>query len=419
MVKTKYFIIGTSHAGLSAAEEIRVNDHKGSLTMVTMEDILPYSPTVLPYVISRKVSPDQVALQDLAYFKKNKIKFVRGKAVSLVDPKASEVTLSDGQRIGYERLLIATGSEPTIPPVENLPSVPFLTLRTMADALKHLEVLQKAKTATVMGAGLVGMETAENFTQMGIRVHMVEKYPRILPEYFDEDCSRIIQHVFESRGVHFYLHNYVTEVAYKKNVFLLTLHDGQQLSTDLVVVCTGMKPRLDILSNSDLKLDEGILVDRKMKTSVDNIWAAGDVAQADDFFSQSRILNAILPDAVIQGKIAGANMSGGRLDSDYMGGIPMNTFNFFGNRVFSVGINNPDNTTEYIVNKTVLPAANFYQKMIFKGDVLVGMSAMNSDLDPGIIVNLINRRVNLQEVQVEFVCNPVNVSRRLMWNFWR
>ena len=137
------------------------------------------------------------------------------------------------------------------------------------------------------------------------------------------------------------------------------------------------------------------------------------------FFSELKILNAILPDAALQGKVAGADMSGGRLDSDYIGGILMNTFNFFGNRAFSIGITTPEDETEYVVSKTVLPSAHFYQKMIFDGDVLVGMSAMNSNLDPGIIMGLITKRVHLEKDQVEFVCNPVNVSRRLMWNFWR
>ena len=419
MVKTKYLIIGSSHAGLSAAEEIRLNDPEGSLAMVTMEDILPYSATVLPYIVSGKVSPDQIFLRDGAYFEKNRIKFIQGKAVTRVDTKTSELTLSDGERIGYEKLLIATGAQPAIPQVENLHNVPFLQLRTMADALKHLEVLHKAKTAAVMGAGLIGMEAAENFCHRGIRVHMVEKYPRILPNYLDDECSQIIQNVFESHGVTFNLNNYATKVDYEKNRFLLTLRDGRWLTTDTLLVCTGIKPRVDFLADSDLKVDQGILVDGKMRTFVDNIWAAGDVAQADDFFSELKILNAILPDAALQGKVAGADMSGGRLDADYIGGILMNTFNFFGNRAFSIGITTPEDEAEYVVSKIVLPSAHFYQKMIFDGDVLVGMSAMNSNLDPGIIMGLITKRVHLEKDQAEFVCNPVNMSRRLMWNFWR
>lgn len=422
-LRTKYLIIGSSHAGLSAAEEIRIHDKKSHITMITMENILPYSPTILPYIISEKVHSDQVRLRDEDYFKKNKINFIRRKAVTSVDPKPSLAFLSDGTKIHYKKLLIATGSEPTIPLVENLTDVPFLRLRVMSDAMEHLKAMKNAKSAVVMGTGLVGMHAAENFVDKEMYVDIVrarpKKNPRMLPNYFDEDCSRLIQDVFESHGVNFYLENYAVRVDYARNKFIITLLDGKKLKGDLLLVCTGINPRMSILAGSDVQVDQGILVDSKMKSSVDNIWAAGDVAQAHDFFSREKILNAILPDAILQGKIAGAAMSGGRLDSDYIGGISMNTFNFFGHRAFSVGIHTPWDDAEYVINKTVLPSKNFYQKMVFQENVLVGMSAVNSNLDPGIVLNLIKRKVDLTEDQVDFICNPTNMSRRLMWKHWR
>lgn len=423
MTKTKYLIIGTSHAGLSAAEEIRIHDKKGHLIMVTMEDSLPYSPTILPYIISERVRPEQVILRDEVYFKKNNIHFIKDKAVTNIDPSSSAAVLSDGEKIIYEKLLIATGSEPLVPEVENLENVPFLELRMMKDALDHLKVMKNARYALVMGTGLVGMHTAENFVERGMHVDVVrarpKKNPRILPNYFDEDCSRLIQTVFESHGVDFYLENYAVRTDYEANKFVLALADGKKLEGDLFLVCTGVEARVGIVADTAVEMDQGILVDRKMKTSVNNIWAAGDVAQAYDFFSQDKILNAILPDAVIQGKIAGAAMSGGKLDEDYAGGISMNTFNFFGNRAFSVGIHTPWDDREYTINKIVLPKAGFYQKMVFQGDVLVGMSAVNSNLDPGIVLNLIKRKVDLTDETVGLINNPLNASRRLMWKHWR
>ncbi len=424
MLRTKYLIIGSSHAGLSAAEEIRAHDHEGSLVMVTMEDLLPYSPTVLPYIVSGRVTADQIVLRDENYFQEKKIRFLRGKTVTSVDAKACEASLSDGEKISYEKLLIATGAEPIIPQVENLRNIPFLELRTMADALKHLESLPKAKRCIVMGTGLVGMHAAESFVQKGIQVHVVraraKKNPRILPNYFDKECARIIQDVFENHGVDFHLANHAVRVTYEKGEILVTLHDGQQLPANILLVCTGIRPRTEFLTNGNVEIDDGILVDTRMKTSVDNIWAAGDVAQGDDFFGNAKILNAILPDAVLQGKISGTDMSGGRLDRDYEGGISMNTFNFFGNRSFSVGMHSVQRgSTPTSVDKTVLPSANIYQKMIFQGNVLVGVSAINTDLDPGIVMNLIRTRAELKDEKAELVSNPINVTRRLMWKLWR
>jgi phenylglyoxylate dehydrogenase epsilon subunit len=408
---------------LAAADEIRMNDDAGSLAMVTMEDLLPYSPTVLPYIISGKVSAPQIYLRDAEYFRTQKIDFVRGKAVTRVDPETREVMLSDGSRIRYEKLLIATGAEPTIPRVENLGQVPFLELRTMSDALRHLDVIPRARSAMVMGTGLVGMHAAENFVHKGMHVDVLraraKKDPRIMPNYFDEECSGMIQKVFESHSVDFYLTDHAVRVVHGGGEFTATLSSGKALKAEMLLVCTGIRPRTEFLSHSNVKVDEGILVDRKMRTSGDQIWAAGDVAQAEDFFGPSKILNAILPDAVVQGKIAGADMSGGRLDSDYVGGISMNTFNFFGNRAFSIGINDSEDGKTYRIEKTVSPSANVYQKMVFQGNILVGMTAINSNLDPGIIMNLIKGRVDLEETCPEFVGNPFNMSRRLMWKLWR
>jgi phenylglyoxylate dehydrogenase epsilon subunit len=424
MLRTEYLIIGSSHAGLSAAEEIRVNDPEGPLVMVTMEDLLPYSPTVLPYIVSGKVSPDQVVLRNESYFEEKKIQFLRERTVTSVDARASDVTLLDGEKINYKKLLIATGAEPVMPQVENLQNTPFLALRTMADALKHLDVLPKAKTCIVMGTGLVGMHAAENFVQRGLQVHVVraraKKNPRILPNYFDEECARIIQDVFESHGVRFHLTNHAVRVTHQKGETAVTLHDGQQLGANILLVCTGMRPRTAFLTNGDVKVDEGILVDARMKTSVDNIWAAGDVARGDDFFSSAKVLNAILPDAVLQGKISGADMSGGQLGQEYEGGLSMNAFNFFGNHAFSVGMHSVRKGTAPIsVNKTVLPSAKVYQEMVFQGDVLVGVSAINTDLDPGIVMNLIRTRAELKDEKAELVSNPINMTRRLMWKLWR
>lgn len=422
-IKTEYLITGSGHAGLSAVEEIRSNDGKGRITMVTMEDTLPYSPTVLPYIISGKVNPDQIILRAPGFFKEKKINFLKRNAVRAIDPGKNVVVLSNGGEIQYDKVLLATGSEPTIPNVENLTEVPFLKLRIMSDALDHLKAMKQAKSIIVMGTGLVGMHAAENFVHKGMHVDVVraraKKNPRVLPNYFDEECSRLIQGVFESKGVEFYLENYAVRVDHRKNKFIVALYDGQDLMADLLLVCIGVEPRKELVSDSKIEIDKGVLVNRKMKSSVDNVWAAGDVAQGDDFFGKEKILNAILPNAVLQGKIAGADMCGARLDCDYSGGISKNVFSYFGNRAFSVGINIPHDEEEYVIDKTCKPSKNFFQKTIFRKTVLVGMSAVNSNLDPGIVFNLIQRRINLKKKRAEFIHNTLNMSRRLMWSQWR
>ena len=237
MVQTKYLIVGSSHAGLSAADEIRLHDGNGPITMVTMEDCLPYSPTILPYIVAGRVTPQSMRLRDSAYFASHQISFVQGRAVVAVDAARSVATLSDGSLIGYESLLVATGAAPVVPRVENLDQVPYLKLRTMADALEHLEAIPGRRAAIVMGTGLVGMHAAETFAERGMQVSVIraraKRNPRILPNYFDEACAGMIQRVFEAHGVRFFLEHHALGVGYEGTQFVVPLSDG----SDCAEIC--------------------------------------------------------------------------------------------------------------------------------------------------------------------------------------
>jgi len=414
MATTKYLIVGSSHAGLQAAEEIRVHDQESPVTMVTMEEHLPYSPTVLPYVVSGKVEEEIIYLRDENYFKENRIEYLTNKKLTGLDTKANKAKFADGSEIEYEQVLIATGSEPTLPPVEGLKDASFYVLRSMDDARALKAGMEQAKSAVIMGAGLVGMHAAESCAKRDMKTTVVELLPQILPGYFDQQASDLIQRIFAEHGVEFCLGNPVTTVAGKK----VMLKDGTELEADLLLVSTGVKSRMEFLAGTGIETDQGILVDEFMRTSVKNVWAAGDVAQAKAFFGEGRVLNPILPDASEQGKIAGCFMVNGEYKhlAPYVGGVPMNTFNFFGNRAFSVGL---ADETDYEVDRTLLPSGKVYQKMVFADDFLVGFIGMNVPVDPGIVMNVIRRRVDVRERKSEFVIKPLDMNRRIMWSAWR
>ncbi len=310
-MQTKYLIIGGSHAGLNAADEIRTHDQQSPLTMISMENYLPYSPTILPYIVSGKSEEQNIYLRDQRFFQENRITYLSGKKAVGIDPGAAKVTLSDGGEIGYEKLLIATGAEPTIPPVPGLRDASYHVLRTMDDARKLKEALENAKSAVIMGAGLVGLHAAESFSEKGLKVAVVELFPQVLPGYFDTEASELIQRVFVEKGVTFYLNNPAEKVESVAGKSRVTLKQGQELEGDILLVSTGVKTRTDFLEGSGLEIDQGIIVDNFMRSSIENIWAAGDVAQADSFFGTEKVLNAILPDAFEQGKIAGMSMAEG------------------------------------------------------------------------------------------------------------
>jgi phenylglyoxylate dehydrogenase epsilon subunit len=417
MLHTKYLIIGSSHAGLSALDAIRLQDKEGSLILVTQELCLPYSPTILPYVLSGQAQPEKVFLRDQQSLDGLSVVFKPGAKVVAVDGSSRQVTLQSGEKIKYEKLLLATGAAPKLPPVQGLQAVPHHVLRTIEDALGLRSKIRKGGTALVMGAGLIGLHAAENLAKGDMKVVVVEALSQVLPGYFDEEASQIICKAFSDNGIKIRLNEKVSRVERGDGETALSLVSGESISAGLIVVATGVQPRVEVLAGSGVEVDQGILVDERMRTNVSGIWAAGDVAQARGFFESSKILNATLPNAVEQGRIAGMDMVEDPALKGYQGAVSLTTYRFFGHRAFSVGMIKPEAGCE--VEKFVVPESFKYQKLVFKEDQLVGASGFNSDLDPGIMVQLIRRKAYLGDVKARFCASPVDISRVMMTNIWR
>jgi phenylglyoxylate dehydrogenase epsilon subunit len=417
MHHTKYLIIGSSHAGLSALDAIRLQDKEGSLTLLSQESCLPYSPTILPYVLSGQTRPEKVFLRSQQSLDALAILFKQGTKVVKVDGKGRQVTLLSGEKIGYEKLLLATGAAPKLPPVQGLESASYHVLRTLEDALSLRSKIRKGATAVVLGAGLIGLHAAENLAKGGMKAVVVEALSQVLPGYFDEEASQMIHQAFSDNGVKILLNEKVSRVEGAGGEAVLSLASGGSLSAGLIVVATGVQPRVEHLGGSGAEVDQGILVDERMRTNVDGIWAAGDVAQARGFFEPSKILNATLPNAVEQGRIAGMDMVDDPALKVYPGAVSLNTYTFFGHRAFSVGM--VRNKEGCQVEKVAVPANFKYQQLVFRKDQLVGASGINSELDPGVMYQLIRRKAYLGDVKARFCAAPVDISRVMMTNMWR
>jgi phenylglyoxylate dehydrogenase epsilon subunit len=417
MYHTRYLIIGSSHAGLSAMDAIRLQDKEGALTLVTQESCLPYSPTILPYVISGQARPEKVFLRDQQSLDGLSVVFKPGTKVLAVDGRGRRVTLLSREKIEYEKLLLATGAAPKLPRVQGLESVPYHVLRTLEDALALRSKIRKEATAAVLGAGLIGLHAAENLAKEGMKVVVVEALSQVLPGYFDEEASRMIHRVFSNNGVKILLNEKVSRVKGADGETTLSLASGGSLSAGLIVVATGVQPRVEYLAGSGVEVDQGILVDERMRTNLSGIWAAGDVAQARGFFESPKVLNATLPSAVEQGRIAGMDMADDPALKLYPGALALNTYMFFGYRAFSVGMVRDEEGCE--VEKVSVPENFKYQKLVFKGDHLVGASGINSELDPGVMYQLIRRKAYLGDVKARFCAAPVDVSRVMMTSMWR
>ena len=413
-MQSKYLIIGSSHAALEAATAIRLIDPDGALTLVTRDARLPYSPTILPYVVSGRSQPDAVTLRDAEYFRANALAFVPDATVVKVDPAQMSVRLASGELWQYERLLIATGAAPALPPIEGLRDTAFHVLRSMADAVKLRDAIGAAKSALVLGAGLIGMHAVENMRKAGVAVTVVELQAHALSGYFEPEASAIIEGVFANNGVRMLMGQTIQRVARDGDGCIATLLSGETLAADLLLVCAGVKPNIDFLDGSGIEVDHGILVGDAMRSSVPNVWAAGDVAQARGFYG-GKVINGILPSAVEQGRIAGLAMAGDPQAQAYAGAVPLNTYHFFGQQAISVGDAAEADGVE--IEQTIGERA--YRRIALKDGNLVGIATINDFVDAGIMEQLIRRRTDLTAVKSQFVADPKTTGRRLMSQFWR
>jgi phenylglyoxylate dehydrogenase epsilon subunit len=420
MIQTKYLIVGCSHAGLSALEAIRLLDESGTVTMVSRESTLPYSPTILPYVICGQKETDRIHLRDQAFFNNLNVSFMQGTAVTGVDATGKTVALDSGDKIHYEKLLLATGADAAIPPFPGIETVSYQVVRTLDDALKLRESMKNAKSAVVIGAGLIAMHTAENLAQAGLTVTMVVRRRVSLFAYFDGEAARMIEKIFSEKGVSIATGSGVARIEAAGNGCEITLESGKVLQADLLLLTTGVRPRVSYLVQSDIVVDQGILVDESMRTSARDVWAAGDAAQAPGFFDPAKSVNATLPNASVQGRIAGMDMVGDPALKPYPGSSGLNTFNFFGHHGFSLGRATVTESGEDVeVNTVYLPSSHRYQKLVFQNNRLIGVSAINAELDPGVLRELIQRQIDLSEVKKQFTSDPLNTGRLIMTKLWR
>jgi phenylglyoxylate dehydrogenase epsilon subunit len=417
---TQYLIIGSSHAGLAALEAIRLLDENGSITMVTREESLPYSPTILPYVISGEMAPEVIHLRDRSYFDQLSVNFRSGSAVTRINLDEKWVKIESGEKINYEKLLLATGADAAIPSFPGIESVPYQVVRTLEDALKVRDSIQTAKSAIVIGAGLIAMHTAENLAQSGLQATLIVRRQVSLFAYFDGAAARMIEHIFGDHGVTLATGSGVSEISPANGGCQVTLESGKVISADLLLLAAGVRPRISYLDGSNIEVDRGILVNEKMRTNAEDVWAAGDVAQAPGFFDTGKTINATLPNASVQGRIAGMDMVKDPALKPYLGSSGLNAFNFFGHHGFSLGLATVTESTDDIeVNTVYLPSSQRYQKLVFKNNRLVGVSAINAKLDPGILRELIQRQVDLADVKERFASAPLETGRLLMTKLWR
>lgn len=409
MEKSRYLIIGAGPAGLAAVESIRAIDKTATINLLTREGTLPYSPTVLPYLMSGELKEKHLFAKGEAILNAMNAKICLGKEVAEIVHASNEVLCTDGGRIGYDKLLISTGASPQMPPMDNTTTAHIHTLRTYADFAQLSKVLTGPKRIAIYGAGLVAVEAAEKLCLAGHSVTIIAR-SSLLRKYFCPTNVTVLERAFAKNAVQVVTRSTLVSVARDADNLILALSNGDKLAADELIVATGVAAN-GVSDPSFVKVGENLRVGRHMETSVPNVYAAGDVAASPSFSDGEYASCAILPEAVAQGRVAGMNMAGG--DVEYRGWIRCNYLRCFEESLFSIGMTDISSAP----GCSVLEQAddNSSLRILLKDERIVGAEGLNmTAIQPGIFLSLIREQVPVAEQRELLLSKPRETVSWLM-----
>jgi NADPH-dependent 2,4-dienoyl-CoA reductase/sulfur reductase-like enzyme/nitrite reductase/ring-hydroxylating ferredoxin subunit len=324
----KIVIIGGGAAGFAAAQMLRRNGYQNSIVMLSAEEDLPYDrPNLSKDYLAGTIPFDYVPLRGERFYADNSIETRMGLPAEQVDTRAREVIVADGDRVPYDRLLLATGAEPVRLTIPGAGRPHVRTLRSLADCQDIIERAKAARRAVVIGASFIGLEVAAALRTRNLEVHVVAPDKRPMERILGSDMGNFILCLHEERGVIFHLENKVAAIDEKR----VHLEKGGTIEADLVVAGIGVRPRLELAEKAGLVLDRGVVVNQYLETSAPGIYAAGDIARWPDPHSGENIRVEHWVVAERQGQAAALNMLGHA--------IPFSAVPFFWSQHYDVPIN--------------------------------------------------------------------------------
>lgn len=389
-----YLIIGNGIAGVSAAESIRVLDPEGNITMIADETSGPYCRPMISLVLEGSVHHDELPIRSESFYDDLKIKSYLGQRVTDIDIDDKSVSTQDGRTFHFDKLLIATGADPKPIDGKGLDLKNIFFMRTQAHVQQMLEILPHSKRALVLGGGLVGFKASYGLLRRGLDVTMAISSGYPLSMQVDTEAGNMILDELVDHGLKVKVGVDAVSFEGQEKVVRANLSDGTEVPCDMVVIGKGVTPSISFVPNNIIKVDVGILVNQFMETNVSGVFAAGDVAETFDVARQSRWINAIWPEAVFQGRIAGMNMAGRPVS--YGGSVGRNIIRIFDVDVMAGGLINPPDASEY---KTICfsnPSTKIYRKLVFHENLLVGVIVVNEIEQGGVLISLMQNQTPIR-----------------------
>jgi nitrite reductase (NADH) large subunit len=385
----KHVIVGNGVAGVTAAQSIIRADSTAKVHIFGEEPYPYYRRPLLWELIAGQIEQDDVYFRPADWYAERGIQLHMGVSATALAPSEHRLTLSDGTTVTYDRLLLATGGRPFVPPCPGNDKQGVFTLRTLNDAVAIKAYAQQVSTAAIVGGGLLGLETGRALRTAGLDVTVVEFSPHLLPRQLDAEGATVLQAILEAQGLQIVTGGETEAIQGDKRPVCLRLRDDRTIPGELVIFSTGIRSEVSLAQAAGLAVDRGIVVDEQLRTNAEDVFAAGDAAEFD-----GRVYG-IIPPAIEQARAAAANMVEPG-SSKYAGTLPSTTLKIAGAQLTSLGepIVSADTKGSVELRHMDL-SAQHYRKFVLRNGRIVGAILLNDPQGMQPITQLIEQDVDV------------------------
>lgn len=385
----KYVIVGNGPAAVNAVTGIRKIDKEGVITLFSKENEFTYSRPLISYLLLGATDENRMRYKPADFYEANHVDYRQGVEVTAIDPVSKKVTTSDGTVTDYDKLLLATGGKPFVPPAEGLDQIHYHSFMTLEDARGLKAELTPNSRVLIVGAGLIGLKCLEGIRDLCDTVTVVDLAPRILPSILDEQAASMVQKHIEARHVDFILGDSV--VKYEPGLAITKA--GKKIVFDVLVMAVGVRPATDLACAMGLEAERGIETNSVGQTKLADVYAAGDCCKSYDVTTGQQRVLALLPNAAMQGEVCGAAMAGATAEP--VVSLPMNAMGMFGLHMITAGV--MEGEDHLVLGK------DSYKRLWTKDNRLMGYIMVGDVERAGIYTSLIREQTPLDTIDFELM----------------
>jgi nitrite reductase (NADH) large subunit len=384
-------------AGIRSLEEIlKINPDGFEITVFGSEPYPNYNRIQLSKVLQGNTTLKDITLNEWKWYEENNIRLYPGETVEKIDKNQQIVYTDKGKAEYFDKLIIATGSNPFMLPLPGADKEGVIAFRNIKDTETIVEYSKKYKKAAVIGGGLLGLEAARGLLNLGMEVDVIHIHDFLMERQLDRTAGKLLQVELEKQGMNFLLQKSTTEILGKKQVSGLRFQDGSKIKADLVVMAVGIKPNIALAQEAGIPVRRGILVNDYLETEVPNIYAVGECAE-----HRGMVYGLVAP-LYQQGEVLAKRICGVEVEG-YRGSILSTQLKVSGVDVFSIGKINEDENSK--ISKMHDDLRGVYQKVIFEDGKMAGAVLFGNTKDGNKLLHFINKGTTVEEY-LEATQNP-------------